>query len=385
MPSRTDVHSVMSVTQRSSATKGLAVHPSGRLAAAVAGACILLSVPGAAFAEPDDIGAADLPGMALLARVEARLERERRALLPSLAHYGLVFPVSQPELHRFMAQIRTHGGGADLSLGTLARPESHGGGLLRLLFDHWRPGGRPARLDDAYPFAADQPAVALRRFYDAGRQQLHLPDSRSGSTALPRMTYRFAGPFAQDRVVDRDAYAFLDLLIALESDPSRTWTNRLGQRLSLETLVQSIRAAYMSRPALRSEPADHSLLHLAELLVAYEEATGSGGLPAVRRRFVDSELGADDPDPGFATELLGHRAETLGRLLAADELVWRGRDRRSVRDWLAVLETSGFGDVEEVPLQHLAHLAAGLRSVRRHADRLTAGTFPPATATLTPP
>ena len=102
--------------------------------------------------------------MRLLARVEARLEHEKPALAPMLDHYGLLFPVEPAELHAFLRQTRFHGDGADLALGTEFGPESHGGGLLRLLFDHWRPGARAPRLDDRYRLSRTAPSWSSGAF-----------------------------------------------------------------------------------------------------------------------------------------------------------------------------------------------------------------------------
>ena len=123
--------------------------------------------------------------MQLLARVEARLEAEKPALKPMLEHYGMLFPVEPADLDAFMQAVRVYGRGRDLALGDEAGLESHGGGVLRLLFDHWRPDGRAPTLDDRYRFAAKLLRyVSLRELYEAGRQQLVLPEP---GPALPRL------------------------------------------------------------------------------------------------------------------------------------------------------------------------------------------------------
>jgi hypothetical protein len=301
-----------------------------------------------------------LPGQELLARVEARLERERAALRPMLDHYGLVFPVAPGELGAFMRQIRVHGEGDDLALGTEFGPESHGGGLLRLLFDHWRPEGRAARLDDAYRFEPDGRALALVRLVEAQRRQLALPEA-----GLPRVRFRFALPGGPPRDVDLDAWKLLGVLIEQEPDPARAWTNRVGETLSLARLMERVRAHYLAREAPASDPPDHSELHLVELLAAYGRE-----LEPVRARFLAADLAQHALAPADASFLLGHTAQALGSLLAAPSLRWSDDDARRVRAWLARLEAERFRDVEREDLESLCHLAKGLRDVRAHWAKL---------------
>jgi hypothetical protein len=79
-------------------------------------ALALVLLPGA-LACTQEAPSHEFPGMRLLARVEARLERERSALRPMLEHYGLVFPVEPGDLDAFMQAVRVHGHGRDLALG----------------------------------------------------------------------------------------------------------------------------------------------------------------------------------------------------------------------------------------------------------------------------
>lgn len=317
---------------------------------------------------------ADFPGMKLLARVEARLEREREALKPMLSHYGLVFPIAQDDLAAFMRQVRFHGEGPDLALGTDFALETHGGGLLRLLFDHWRPAGRPPRLDDRYGFEANRSPLALGQLYAAGRAQLFLPlpgvapeavgDRLPDSPQLPRMFVRFGLSGGPVRIVESDAYKLLSLLIELEPDPTRSWRNRTGQRLSVERLMRHVREHYLASAAKVAEPPDHSNLHLVELLVAFGSAGPARDLDAIQQHFLTVELAQQAFDAQDAGYLISHYVESLGHLLQAPALRWHDEDRRRVRIWLAELEESRFRDVDGEGLETLCHLAKGLRSVR---------------------
>lgn len=324
---------------------------------------LALFAAAAALACPAERPGAAVPGLALLARVEARLLREREALRPMLDHYGLLFPVGQDELRAFMRRTRLHGGGDDLALGTEFEPESHGGGLLRLLLDHWRPGGRAARLEDAFFFESNGRALALAELYAAQRRQLVLPDA-----GLPRVRFRFALPGGPARDVERDAWKLLGVLIEQEPDAARTWTNREGQTLSVERLMERVRAHYLTRAAPVADPPDHSELHLAPLLVAYGHE-----LEPVRARFLAADLAQRELAPADASFLLGHAAESLGRLLAAPALRWSQADARRVTTWLARLEAERFRDVEREDLESLCHLANGLRAVRAHRAKLEPG------------
>ncbi len=346
-----------------------------------AGAAILASLPALlALACGPEAEPEPLPGLELLARVESRLERDRDRLRANPVHYGEVFEVEQPDLHAFFRQVVPHGAGADLTLGTARQPESHGGGLLRLLLDHWRPEGRAAALGDRYPFAGGRRPLALGALFEAHRQQLFLPVPGSeaeaidgalpASAVLPRTFLHFRDPFGGTRPVDSDAYKMLGLLLREEPDPSRVWSNRFGQRLSLALLMRHVRDHYLASAAPRAEPADHSELHLVELLVAYDGSSGEAGLASVQRHFLDTELAQREVDARDAALVRAHFAESLGLLVAAPGLTWSDADRRRVHGWLAELEDDHFADVEAVDLVPLTHLAKGLRAVRAHRDAL---------------
>jgi hypothetical protein len=322
----------------------------------------------------------DFPGTRLLARIEARLESERMELKPMLAHYGLVFPVQSDDLAAFMRQVRFHGEGPDLALGTEFALEPHGGGLLRLLFDHWRPDSRAPRLDDRYWFEANRAHRSLGQLYAAARAQLFLPipgvapDATAGrlpgSPQLPRMLVHFGLPGGPVRSIESDAYKFLSLLIELEPDRSRSWLNRAGQPLSVELLMRHVREHYLASPASFVDPADHSSLHLVELLVAYGSAGPVRELAAVQQHFLGVELAQQSFDPEDAGYLLAHYVESLGHLLEASALSWRDDDKGRVRSWLGELEERRFRDVAAQDFERLCHLAKGLRTVREQQARL---------------
>jgi hypothetical protein len=301
--------------------------------------------------------------MELLARIETRLERDREVLRPRLSHYGLVFPVEPAVLHAFMQQIRVHGEADQLVLGTASSLELHGGGVLRLLFDSWRPDGRSARPSDRYPFPGSPQPPTLGALYAAGRSRLTLPPS----AGLPRMRSRFALPGGPVREVETDAYQLLDLATRLEPDVRQRWENALGESLSVELLMGRVRESYLQGPGFRAEPEDHAELHLVELLVAYADRDPSLDLAAVQRHFLDVELAPRSFDADRAL-LLGHSAESLGRLLRVSTLRWEEPDRARVTRWLG--ELAGSVDVERDDLDALCHLASGLRSVRKHRAQL---------------
>jgi hypothetical protein len=303
------------------------------------------------------------PGLELLARAEARLAREEAALAPLLDHAGMLFPVAPEALAAYLAPVHVHGAGADLALGGALEPEPHGGGVLRLLFDHWRPEGRAPGFDDRYPFANGAPA--LGELYAAYRQQLVLPEA---ADALPRMRFRFGLPGGRVHEVERDAWKLLGLLLEREPDLAAPWTNRAGEPLSVARLLERVRAHYLAGGPPAADPLDHGELHRVELLVAYGR-----GLEEVREHFLARELAQRDHAPRDASFLLAHQAESLGRLLEAGGLAWSADDARRAREWLAWLERERFRDVAREDLESLCHLARGLRAVRAQAAKLARG------------
>lgn len=304
--------------------------------------------------------------MRLLAQVESELEEREADLKPMLEHYGLVFPVSPADLEAFMRSVRIQGSGADLALGTVDGVESHGGGYLRFLFDHWRPEGRPPTLDDRFHFEADNRDVELRRFYEAGRQQIFLPYARPTQVPpLPRMLIRWQRSSGGAQLVDSNAYRFLSLLIELEPDPSKLWTNRQAQQLSVDLLMRRVRENYLTSRPSPAGPLDHSSLHLVELLVAYGKRDPAFDFAAIREHLLAVELAQPDLDPEVAATLRAHHAESLGHLLAAPGLSWGPGDKERAKRWLRELEEQHFEDAPE-EVEPLSHLGRGLRLVRDH-------------------
>ena len=140
-------------------------------------------------------------GGELRARVEARVLQEQVPLRESIGHYGLLFDVDQEHLGRFMRQIVLRRGGLDIVPGSQYSLELHGGGVLGILVDYWRPHGRPPQLEDRFPFSWSTRPIALAEIYQSHRKQIFLPvpglttDEIDGqipdSPQLPRMRFWF--------------------------------------------------------------------------------------------------------------------------------------------------------------------------------------------------
>jgi hypothetical protein len=317
---------------------------------------------------------AEVPGLRLAERVEAELVRRPDAFPNDPGHRSLVFPVSQQELLAFMRQIRVFGDPGDLVLGTSYGWESHGAGLLDLLFTVWRPEGRAPRLDDGFWFEANRAKLPLAALYASHRNQIFLPvpgvatgeihGALPEKPQLPRMRFRVPGA----KPVDVDAYHFLALLIAHEPDPGATWKNHLGQPLSADLLLDQARDYYLSSSDTPAEPADHSNLHLVEVLLGASRRRGQDP-DAIKRHFLAVELRRDAFEPADETLLLAHYTESLGLLLADPRTRWSPEERGRVRAWLGRLDAR-FSALEAEESRRLAHLLRGLRLVREHADRL---------------
>jgi hypothetical protein len=322
----------------------------------------------------------EFPGMRLKARLESHLQREQATLKGSLVHYGLVFPVHQDDLLAYLRPIRFHGAGLDIALGTEDAVEPHGGGLLRLLVDHWRPQSRPARLTDRFWFETNGSSLALGAIYQAHRDQVFLPipglapeevgGRLPGSPQLPRMCLPFPPRGGEGRCVESDSYKLLGLLVELEPDPSLPWTNRLGQTLTVELLLRHAREHYLATRDTPFEPPDHSNLHLVELLLSFERGREGRGAEAVKERFLNVELSRTDFDPTDEALLLGHYVESLGQLIAHPRVAWREDEARRVKAWLTELEERRFRELDAIELESLAHLLRGLRSIEAHQHAL---------------
>ena len=316
----------------------------------------------------------DAPGQALAARVEAELERRPDPFANDPSHQVLVAPVPQPALLAFMRQIRIFGARGELVLGTAHGLETHGAGLLHLLFAAWRPEGRAARMLDSFRFEQNRADVPLAVLYTSHRHQVFLPipgvasDDIDGALPdapqLPRMRFAVAGvPRA-----DVDAYHFLALASAHEPDLSTAWNNPLRQRLTVGLLLDHTRDFYLASRDTPGEPEDHSRLHLVDVLLQASRRRGEDP-DAVKRHFLDVELRRETFDPEDETLLLGHYTESLGLLLADPRTRWSADERDRVRAWLARLEER-FPALEPVPARRLSHLLRGLRLIEEHADRL---------------
>ena len=345
--------------------------------AAILLAALMLTPAGACEPAPRDF-----PGRQLAERVESHLEREKARLAEDPAHYGLVFPVEQADLLAFLRQIRVFGDDHALVLGTAVGFESHGGGLLALLLDHWRPQGRAAELSDRFPFEKSGASIPLAAIYASHRSQIFLPvpgtptgeirGAIPDAPQLARLLFQIPGGVA----VEADAYLFLGQLIAREADLSAAWTNALGQRLSTELLFEHARRYYLVSRDGAAEPADHSNLHLVELLLAASRRRGQDP-EEIQQHFLGTELRRRVFDADDATLLLGHHAESLGRLLADPRVQWSPQETAQARDWLGWLEESQFRDLADVLPRRLTHLLLGLRLMREHAGRLARATSPP--------
>jgi hypothetical protein len=338
---------------------------------------LLVSVGCPAAAVPPE----SLPGGRLRARVEAHLEARKEVLKESLAHYGLIFEVEQQDLEIFMKQVSFHWDGTGFALGTEYGPEVHGGGLLAFLLDHWTPDSRPARLEDEFRFRTNPRGVRLEEIYRGHRRQIFLPvpgrraaEIRGELPAAPQLPRMRSGFRSGSEPEESDAYEFLGLLVAHEPDPSATWKNHLGQELSVELLLGNTRDYYLTNRTTAGELADHSHLHLVEVLLAWERRrSGARDADAIKRRFLEVEIAREKLEGDEGDEALGHYVESLGLLVADAGVSWRPDEKQRVTEWLRRLERDRFDDLEPVRLQHLTHLLKGLRLIAEHRTRLEGG------------
>jgi len=333
-----------------------AVAFSGALALGLIGFALLLREPPAA--RPS------LPGRALLERVERQLEADRARLASSPGHYGLVFPIAPAELSSFMEQIRVYGDAREVVLGSDHGFESHGGGILALLLDHWRPEGRAAELGDRYPFAGRASGVALATIYASHLRQVVVPE-----TGLPRIRFGVSGALGPIAPVETDAYSLLRLLATRVPDLDARWETFAGQETSADALLARVREHYLAGHDAPGEPADHSELHLVEILLAAGARTGDDPEP-VKRRFLAAELARRVFDDEIRNERLGHYAESLGLLVADPRVRWSDAERERVREWLGWLEATQFWNPADAAPRELAHLLRGLRLVHGHGAHL---------------
>lgn len=275
-----------------------------------------------------------------------------------------------------MAPVRVFGQGEDeWVLGTDHGFELHGGGVLALLLDHWRPDGRPATLDDAFPFARHGTSLPLAAIHAAQRRQVFLPvpgrppTEIDGALPDPPVLARMRLPRPGGGAVEVDAYAFLRVLAVHARDLDAVWVNRVGQHLSAALLLEHARRHYLSTRDTRAEPQDHSELHLLEVLLPAGRRRGTAPEP-LQQRFLRVELARRDFAPDDAGLMLGHYAQSLGRLLADERVRWSAEERARVRRWLRWLADAHFRDPAAEDPRALAHLLHGLRLVQAHRARL---------------
>jgi len=345
------------------------------------GLMLLLLLASAQRAPDAHSQAADsFPGMQLRDRVATRVQMEKYTLKEQgLGHYGLLFPIQPRELQTFMRLIELEGSGEDIVPGSVRGPELHGGAVLAFLLDHWRPNGRPARLDDEFEFVSQAKKVALRDIYRSHQYQIFLPlDATAGPGGLPRIRYELASADGETKAAEVDSYKFLGVLVAQETDYSRTWTNREEQTLSTDLLLRRAWGHYLTERSPEAEVADHGNLHLVELLLAFNRGLIAMPTPTsppldpnqIKERFLDAELRRGDFQGDEGRISLVHYVESLGRLLQDPHVHWTPAERTQVRAWLAELETSPLEPIEALPLYQLAHLLRGLEWVAEQRGKL---------------
>ena len=179
--------------------------------------------------------------------------------------------------------------------------------------------------------------------------------------------------YAKRQISELDAYNALALLVRYEDDLRAQWTNRLGQRLNTQLLLDNTWDHYLVPRSADEEFADHSYLHLVEILLAYNSRLGAGERRdpnSLKQRLLSVELERREFGGYDASEALGHYVESLGFLLAESDVAWSKAEKAKVLEWLRELETVRFREIDGVPLQHLSHLLLGLRSVESNAARL---------------
>jgi hypothetical protein len=323
-----------------------------------------------------------LPGSNLRARIESRLGSEQGELSSSLGHRALIYPVAQTQLHRFMQQIHPRHDGPDIVMAAAGGIELHGGAVLELIASLWRPGGRPAALADAFPFASIDRVIPLRQIYDSMRMQLFLPipgiatEEISGrlptSPQLPKTRMLTASPRGLV-ASELDAYNALKLLLRYEDDLHAPWTNRLGQQLTAASLLDDTWIHFLALRSAEEEFSDHGYLHLPEILLTYNrrlKGVERRDPNELKHRLLSVELKRDSHGGYDASEALGHYTESLGHLLSEPGVTWTATERGRVCTWIRAVETVHMSDIGSTPAQHLAHMLRGLRMIEEHTSRL---------------
>lgn len=112
------------------------------------------------------------------------------------------------------------------------------------------------------------------------------------SAGLPRMRVEHADR-GRLETTELDAYHALGLLIRYEEDLHAPWTNRLGQKISAADLLDYSWDYYLIARNAEAEFADHSHLHLVEILLAYNARLDRGSRRdpnQLKQRFLLIEL-----------------------------------------------------------------------------------------------
>jgi hypothetical protein len=308
-----------------------------------------------------------VPGLALAARLEAYVAREAARWEDDAHHRGLLAPLPPEALDAFLSQIMFFSDRHGVVLGTAYRVEPHGGGVLRLLDTHWRPGGRRPGPADRVRFEQNGRSLAFGDLVEGYRRRLLPP---AAGAALPRMRFEQPTQNGGMEVVETDAWAFLALLVARDEDLARTFANVAGHETSADRLLRQAWHHYIAARDPEQELRDHGSLHRVELLLAYARRRPELDPSAIQRRFLGIELARRDSEEADASLRLGHHAESLGWLLAEPRIAWDAGARRAARDWLQWLEVNRFRALEAEEVCPLSHLLAGLRRVREHRAAL---------------
>jgi len=357
--------------------------PGSRASRVLAWLCAVVLAASAARAH-ETAPAQGVPGASLQARAESYAISQQAAWRADLPHYALVFPIAAGDFDAYTAQLLLRFDGRDVVLGSAEGVEAHAGGLLAFLLANWRPDSRAAALTDRFWFASNHSRVALAQLYQSLERQIFLPvpgrttdaiDGRLPETPqLARVQLRYRAPTGGVVSQPSDAYSFLRLLAERESDLSRSWTNRLGQPLSAELLLSQAWAYYGERREPADELADHSNLHLVEVLLAFSRRRPTSGAQALdpnqlKRRFLAVELPRTDVSRDVWILRVGHALESLGWLLEDARVAWSADERRQVNDWLRRLDRASEPALAGV---EVAHFVKGLRMIAAQRAKLAA-------------
>lgn len=93
------------------------------------------------------------------------------------------------------------------------------------------------------------------------------------------MHYTLPAANGRTESVELDSYRFLGTLVSQEADFARARTNGRGQTLSTDLLLRRAWDHYLAERSPAAEVADHSNLHLVELLLAFNRTRSAGSSP----------------------------------------------------------------------------------------------------------